>query len=196
MPVFLGDRCCYYTWGRWEQSRRHQLSLAVASRVGWLSSNTDACSAGLNSWSWQGQSGRLPVKVGLKSPGPSQAGYQARKSFLRIPRLWSSSAWCWDFSLETGRRQGSVSHQWFLSGFDTKDLTRALIKMTCCHQDGYRFFSCFMLAFFFFFFHYSATLLNMFLSQISALFSDTWIIFFPFAKSCQLLGNPSLTLGL
>lgn len=82
MPDFLGDRCCYCTGDRWEQSWRHHLSLAVANDTGWLSNNTDASSAGLISWLWQDWSEGLPLWRTL-----NLAGYQARKSFLRIPRL-------------------------------------------------------------------------------------------------------------
>lgn len=114
---------------------------------------------------FQGASFVESVKVGLKSPGPSESGYQARKSFLRIPKLCGSSTWFWDFSPETGRRQGTVSHQWFLSGLDAKDLTRALIRMACCHQDRCRFLSCFMLAFYFFFFFSLFSYLVKYVSQ-------------------------------
>lgn len=127
-------------------------------------------------------------KMCLKSPGPSQIAYQSRKSFFRIPRRSGSSTWCWDFSIETVRRQWTVSHQWFLSGLDTKDLKRTLIKITCSHQGVYLFLSCFTLAFFKLFFCSSATLSKIILSQISAQLSDTWIFFFPICKIMTAVG--------
>lgn len=162
MSDFLGVRCCSYTWGEMGTIAEASTESACSQPCWWAQQRHRCflCGAYLlvMAGPFQGASFVEPVKMGLKSPGPSQSGYQARKSFLRIPRLCGSSTWFWDFSPETGRRQGTVSHQWFLSGLDAKDLTRALVRMTCCHQDRCRFLSCFMLAFFFFFFFFTIQL--------------------------------------